>query len=514
MKSYLRSLKEKPYLKDKIVLDTETDNKANLILIGIMYYIYFLKFFKIRKYKYFLKVDSFLLFLKEKGIKEVWCLNVEFDFFKIWENKKDLKFTAYYSSAGLSYVQQGRIYWKDIHNHFSFSLAKLGSIINIPKGEINYRKIKEVNKKLLDYNKIDCLITFEVLKELGKIEKEEGLKNIPSTIGSSAFKIFNRSFNRLEYGKIQEKVLNEWRWGYFGGWVEPFKIGKFTNKKFYQIDVNSLFPFVMKFKFPYPYTFHKTKKKEKLLKVPFALGIRKETKECFNSIEHDLINIGCDYYYIFPLSCFPFYEYIKYFEKKKINAKNLLRRENYKRKSNAGYGKFAQTNEIKTITNRITKKKNLIAREEMLEGLFKETVEVPQKYWVNIVWSLFTTAYAREYMRKMKNYIEKQGLIIYYIDTDGFILSGNIKKINKIIDSKKYGKFKIERKSYSIEIKGKKLYRFGRKYKAKGVPKKYQSRFFRKGSVVYYKMVRLKESFRTGKTFGLWVKTEKRNIEN
>jgi len=489
-------------LKEIAVLDVETTKKGGLVISGIK---------TIEGYKYFLDSKDYFNWLKEKNIKQVFAHNLEFDFFKVWEKNKHIKFTAYYHSSGLSYVQSGKVFYKDTLNHLSFSLKKIGKLLNLEKGKINYKKIKDVTKELIEYNKRDCDITFLAVCRILKIYRSLGISKIKASIASAGFELFNKKFNKMQYKLIDEKILNDWRMGYKGGWVEVFRKGKFRGK-FYLIDVNSLFPFVMRFKYPYPYDFIKSKKLKKY--YFFVLGIDKRNNKCYNSIEHNLKDYKCDYFYHFTRSMYPFKEYVEFLGDKKEKTKDKIEREILKKLMNALYGRFAQLPIMSTITTSQKSKKNLIEKVQITNILFKEKIETKSKYWVNVVWSLFVTAYARTYMWNVKSWIDKQGLKIYYCDTDSFILSGNIKKINKILDDNKIGKFALEKTAHVIDIKGKKLYMFGKTYKAKGVPKKYQKEFLNKGKVKYEKMVRLKESFRTGLVFGSWFKTEKENKEN
>lgn len=519
-------------LNKTCVIDVETDREGNLILIGSI--------FK-NKYYYFTEPQEFIDFLKTKKIRQVFAHNLEFDFFKTFENV-DIKFCGHYNSFNLAYIQTGNTFYKDTYNHLPYKLKYLGYLIGIEKKEIDYDTL-QLNKELIDYNKIDCRITYEVVKKLINIYINEGCTNVKSTSGGQALDVFNRRFNGSDYRRLKKSIIDEWRKGYKGGWTECFETGYFTNDTFYKIDVNSLYPYVMTTSYPDPYFFKRVKRLTNYqIKYYFWLGVRKEidryTEEpsifVYNSVEdRDIINtVKCDYFYLFNKRVYPFKRYVDYYYRKKAKAKGL-EREIFKRLMNALYGKFGQKNTEDIITNYDynTQNKHILKIEQITDKFYRIEYENSyNKFWVNIIWSLFTTAKARYYMAKLKSYVERRGLRVYYTDSDSFIISGDIEKIATLINNKKLGLFKLEDMSNEIEIKGKKMYRFGNIdkcvrdctkcqlekciYTCKGVPKQYQRQFFNDGYVQFKKMVRLRTSFRTGKRFGTFETVEKTNKAN
>ena len=113
----------------------------------------------------------------------------------------------------------------------------------------------------------------------------------------------------------------------------------------------------------------------------------------------------------------------------------------------------------------------------------------------------------------MYNEFRNKGITIYYVDTDGFIISGDIEKIKDYIGND-IGQFKIQKVAYEINIKGKKLYKFNNEYVVKGVSKENAKEFFENGRVIENKMVRVKTAFNTGVLIGSFKEMEKRNIYN
>jgi hypothetical protein len=128
---------------------------------------------------------------------------------------------------------------------------------------------------------------------------------------------------------------------------------------------------------------------------------------------------------------------------------------------------------------------------------------------------------------KLKKHLLRNNFKVYYIDTDAFIISGDIEKIKLLINKNKLGLFKLEDLSNSIDIRGKKMYRFGEVsrcvreckdcklkeciFKCKGVPRMYRKQFFNDGYVQFKKMVRFKEAYIQNRKMGAMVKTRKKD---
>jgi UDP-2,3-diacylglucosamine pyrophosphatase LpxH len=183
---------------------------------------------------------------------------------------------------------------------------------------------------------------------------------------------------------------------------------------------------------------------------------------------------------------------------------------------NSLYGKFGEKEVIEIITTKDKKFKNLVSLETLnYFGLKKVKIE-RKKFWSNVVWSLFITARARWYMRKLMSYIIQKGLKIYYVDTDCFFVEGNIDKIKNLV-GEKIGQFKLEKRAKKIEIWGKKLYIFGKDAKAKGIRGGINKikEFIEKGETKIRKFVRFRESLRQKNVkFGEIIKIKKKNIKN
>lgn len=112
--------------------------------------------------------------------------------------------------------------------------------------DINFRN------KLLEYNKQDCKVLYDIIIKFNNDIKELfdlDIKNIP-TLSSLAFKIFRSNFmkSNIKINITNYEEYQDFKEAYRGGAVDVYKP---YGKDLFYYDVNSLYPSVMKFK-PYP----------------------------------------------------------------------------------------------------------------------------------------------------------------------------------------------------------------------------------------------------------------------
>jgi DNA polymerase elongation subunit (family B) len=150
-----------------------------------------------------------------------------------------------------------------IHFHDSLlllpsSLEKLAKNFGVEsKGSFDFKKINQattndqlnlIRDKLLDYNKQDCLVLYQVMKEFAvNIFHLYSLNiiNYP-TISSLSFAIFRSNFMKEEIIPISNlKDYNFIKESYRGGHVDVYRPFTKKGRKVYCYDINSLYPFVM-----------------------------------------------------------------------------------------------------------------------------------------------------------------------------------------------------------------------------------------------------------------------------
>ncbi|MGQ9848005.1 MAG: DNA polymerase [Bacteroidales bacterium] len=514
-------------MKDIIFLDIETKD-GEIILIGVMDLL--------GNYIYFTNGMKFYEFLLENKIKKVYAYNLEFDFF-VWyfsvQEQIPKKVRVFTNTLGVVYIQLGNIYFYDLRLHFDQGLRKFGKLVGLEKLEYNYDQM-QLNSELLEYNRRDLELTRLMYNKLCEIYNNERDK-LHATISSNAMNIFNRFFLGIDYGTIPEVDLDMFQKAYKGGWCEVFMPGKFLGK-FYYVDVNSLYPFVMQTEYPYPYEYEKIENVNQLKfdeikskisdKYWLAFEIDKDNEniKSYNNVENEydiLLHTKCSILFVFYKTLYPFKRFVEYFSKKKIEAESrndLFARQIYKRLMNSLYGRFAlKPVLVKVIFNcklsDVIKNNKIISYEEIKKDVFlvKEKRRIDNS--VNYIWSIYTTAKARAYMKKMYDIFTSRGVEIFYTDTDSFIVD-DVEKIQDYIDDKKIGFFKIEHECTELEIKGKKIYRMDELYKVKGIENEDAKEFFHQGYVEVDRFVKWKTAIRTGMKVGEIYKRTIANVTN
>ena len=128
----------------------------------------------------------------------------------------------------------------DNGNFFHGNLKGLGDSLGI-------EKLDMTKTDLSVYCKRDVEILVEAWKRLVSYISDNNLGNFAPTLASQAFNAFrHRFYNTPIYIHTHEKAILTERGSYHGGRVECFHIGKVPGNKFYNLDINSMYPFMMK----------------------------------------------------------------------------------------------------------------------------------------------------------------------------------------------------------------------------------------------------------------------------
>src|SRR3990172_12134384 len=138
----------------------------------------------------------------------------------------------------------------DTLNYWRTSLKELGASIGIPKGDMPGHTT--FNQEWKDYCKNDVVIIAESILNLFNFLKTYDIGSMgysAPSIAMYAYKYRFMSPNQI-YIHDNELAIKLERDSYYGGMVENFYIGQ-VNKKVYKLDVNSLYPYVMKQPNPY-----------------------------------------------------------------------------------------------------------------------------------------------------------------------------------------------------------------------------------------------------------------------
>jgi len=187
--------------------------------------------------------------------RKLWVMarNLVFDFTMVegWKYLRQVGFKLkfFHDSGSTSIVsvkgRYGSIVFLDIMNWFVESLAKTGQRIGIPKLQIDFETCSDEYLSL--YCKRDVEIELENFKRFIKFLEENSISRLCYTRGSTAMAayLFGHYKNKI-YIHNNEQAIELERDSYRGGRTECFFIGDLKDENYYIVDVNSLYPFVMR----------------------------------------------------------------------------------------------------------------------------------------------------------------------------------------------------------------------------------------------------------------------------
>ena len=195
------------------------------------------------------------IFRHTKPKRKLWVLarHLVFDF-TVVEGWKHLRLGGYklkfFHDAGTTSIisvrsKQSSIVFLDIMNWFVESLAKTGERIGIPKLKIDFATCTD--SFLNTYCKRDVEIELENFKRFIKFLEDNSIARLCYTRGSTAMAAYLLGHYRKRIWVHNNKeAIDLERESYRGGRTECFYIGDLENERFSVVDVNSLYPFVMR----------------------------------------------------------------------------------------------------------------------------------------------------------------------------------------------------------------------------------------------------------------------------
>jgi hypothetical protein len=505
-------------ISDFYVIDTETwglSPKPENLAFGIIY--------QPGWYRRFNNVTELETILKKRRFRnrKIFGHNIEYDLTAIWGNIfQNLDAEAVFNNKFI-YCKWGKsTHFFDSMNLFPMSLEKIGKQLGYPKGETPEKFFEtsnkgkfEITEQDVNYCLTDCEITYKALFNFFQVTG-----NIKMTIGSMAMTFFRERFLKkpIFYNEHNEQFFNS----YYGGRTEAFYLGDCSANA---IDINSLYPFVMKtIKFPNPTKLKKGKKHDlqyfmRILgyyegcarlnvihrKTDYGfLPYKHNHRLCFPvgklsgwwnfneirfALEHEAIDIiDIKEFYYAPSEKSIFAEFIDYVYGKRIEQNGGFMELIYKLLMNNLYGKFAQRRKTKRTyyeTPPFEYIKGLNERDEWFniqtlgEGredifLIEKNLKMEKSHTAVPSYASYITSAAR--IMLLKIILENsQKIRILYSDTDSIFYEGDLD--NTTVDlGKELGQWKIEDKKI-IQIRGLKNYRVvegGKTFdKIKGIPK-------------------------------------------
>ena len=408
---------------------------------------------------------------------------------------------------------RSHIIFIDTFNYWQFSLAKMGE--QLGKAKLTMPIDIEDVQSWFTYCKRDVEVLSDYLLSFMRYLKANNLCGIGLTLASQSFRSYRHSFmnHPIILHNRKEAIALE-REAYTGGRVEAFRLGQYPQQPYYKLDVNSMYPFVMK-EYLYPYNF-----------VGYTEGLDLERLashlDRYYVIAQVKINTPLPLYpikylhkLIFPVGSFTatlqqaeliaalkydhiqaidkialydkadlFSGYIDFFYQLKLQSErdnNLVIRQQAKIMMNSLYGKFGQRNVISKITpnisgvsyGRITgysEKLNSCVEVNCLGDDMEVSYKQGESTYSFPAIAGAVTAYARMYLWAL--FMKASIPHVYYCDTDSLITDKTgLSGLQPYLDNTDLGKLKIEDTSDNVYVWGAKDYCFGDEVKHKGIPK-------------------------------------------
>lgn len=406
------------------------------------------------------------------------------------------------------------IIFVDTFNYWQSSVEVMGKQLGISK--LTMPDASETIEAWKEYCKRDVDVLMNYLLSFMRFLRDNDLAGLGLTLASQAFRSYRHKFmQHLIHLHSDDNATKLERLAYSGGRVEAYYIGTLPEQDYYKLDINSMYPYVMKEKL-YPYELvgysenvDLSRFKQLLDEYYCIATVKLNTPEnCFpykgkskltfpvgefQTTLHDIeLRYALERGYITHVSSLAIYhytdifsEYVDYFYNQKIEAEkqgNQVNRQQAKILMNSLYGKFGQRNNSSYIIantsdikyGRITGYSEKLGCNvtvnclgDDMEVSYKEG-EAPYSFPA-IAGAV--TAYARMYLYRLMQEAKQEN--VYYCDTDSLIVnSTGIQSIQHLIHNTQLGLLKIEGQSTHLIILGAKDYTFDLEVKHKGIPKK------------------------------------------
>jgi len=401
----------------------------------------------------------------------------------------------------------------DTANYGVISVDKLGSDMGYDKLDVDFNTVSD--EELITYCKRDVEILEKFMYGFIVFLYDNNLGAFRSTIASQAFNTYRYRFMKIPPTiHTNEKALALERDSYYGGRVECRFIGDLNDGKYYYVDFNSMYPYVM-LNLPVPHKFRGMTYKVSLnllkMRVKTSYVIAKvlvKTDEPAYAIKlkgklvfpigtfkvilhqpdlkyaleqgHILYCYECSVYDARPI----FSEYVDFFYHLKqlyTTKGNKSWRYITKLFLNSLYGKFGQRETTRKIVGE--------SESDLIFRIPCSSEETEERYqyvmWFGVLFKEFRlgetayscpaiaasiTSYARH---RLWHYLKIAGLNnVYYMDTDSYIVNqSGYDNLTPHIDPSKLGYLAVEDTANNVRINGNKDYVFGDVVKHKGLPK-------------------------------------------
>ncbi len=450
----------------------------------------------------------------------LWVLahNMSFDFTVMagfdYLRRLGFKVQFFHSSGKTTIIKvkaKGKsIVFVDTLNWFPDSLEKLGSRLGIPKLKIDFDNADF--SYLKTYCKRDVEIIIVAVKSLMRFLEGNRISRLSYTIASTAMAAYLlKHYRHKIYIHNNKQAIDLERESYRGGRTECFRIGKVSGGPFYVLDVNSLYPFVMRFN-KYPCKYHKIVHNISITQLRKYLRTYSVTASCLVETSDPVYAVKRERT-IFPVGKFwvtlttpevkhalskkhikklatvvlykqadLFAGYVDYIYtlRKEFQSANVPLYEHFcKILLNSLYGKFGQKGEVWELIGDAVGEPDRV--EDCIDAVTHRRKRL--RYLLGQVWELtghaetqhsfpaiaaHVTAYARLYLWQLitKARIEN----VFYCDTDSvFVNRAGLQNLKPLMNADDLGKLKLEYQTDTLTIYGLKDYVTADKTVIKGI---------------------------------------------
>ena len=161
---------------------------------------------------------------------------------------------SFYSKSKVSIFRwkkdSSRLIGLDCSNLFPGKLNDLGISLGIPKIEVDFETVSD--KKLMEYCKHDVMIMVKGFESWFKFLHDNKCGSFKPTVASTAFNTWrHKHLTEIVHIHNNKLALELERESYKGGRTEVLYQGRLENDKFYYLDINNMYGFVLQ-NYEYP----------------------------------------------------------------------------------------------------------------------------------------------------------------------------------------------------------------------------------------------------------------------
>lgn len=404
----------------------------------------------------------------------------------------------------------------DTFNYWQSSVSAMGEQLGMPK--LIMPDDNSSNEDWEVYCRRDVEILSEYLIQFMRFIKDNHLGGLALTLASQAFRAYRCRYMPDEIPLHDDPLVTSLeREGYRGGRVEAFRIGEIQPTPVYKLDVNSMYPYVMRnHLYPFKLVGYSenvpVSKLRKLLEEYYVIANCRVdcTHPCYpythngklvfptgsfiTTLHKPELEYGVLYdeiKHVYKIAIYTerdlFSAFVDWFYQGKLDAElrgNRVERTLYKIMMNALYGKFGQRNVVSVIvptntdvgfsrTTGYSEKLGTYVEVNQLGNVTEVRYKHGESYYSYPAIAGAVTAYARVYLWNLITIAGVEN--VFYCDTDSLIVSPQgYASLQPYIHSTRLGLLKLEGVYNSFIVFGCKDYVLDNQPVIKGVPRNAQ----------------------------------------